>query len=210
MGSKRVIAKELVDFMVQANPNAKYFYDLFGGGAAMSFEVLKRNRFEKVFYNELNTGVTELLKKIQKDGVTDEFYRWISREEFHTRRNEPTWQGGLLQTCWSFGSKQKDYLYGKHIEEPKRLLHEIIVNRCSIAKSRFESLTGLWIDDYYLQDESINKRRLAVMVMVKASLGRVSLEHLQSIQTARTHTEHTEPTNLKHELHRCYNNHPDR
>lgn len=143
MGSKRGIAKELVDFMLQANPNAKYFYDLCGGGGAMSFEALKRNRFEKVFYNELNTGVTELIRKIQADGVTDEFYRWISREEFQERKNENSWHGGLIKTCWSFGNNQRGYLFGEKIENTKRLLHEIVVNRCSISKSTFDNLTGL-------------------------------------------------------------------
>ena len=36
MGSKRKIAKPLIDYMLNSNPNAKYFYDLFGGGGAMS------------------------------------------------------------------------------------------------------------------------------------------------------------------------------
>ena len=36
MGSKRKIAKELMDYMLANTPNATAFYDLFGGGAAMS------------------------------------------------------------------------------------------------------------------------------------------------------------------------------
>jgi site-specific DNA-adenine methylase len=45
MGSKRKIAKPLIDYMLNSNPNAKYFYDLFGGGGDMSFEALQRRRF---------------------------------------------------------------------------------------------------------------------------------------------------------------------
>ena len=32
MGSKREIAKDLVDFILKENPNCKYVYDLFAGG----------------------------------------------------------------------------------------------------------------------------------------------------------------------------------
>ena len=128
MGSKRKLARPIVDYIIANNPKAIYFYDLFGGGGAINFEALKRKQFKKVFYNELNTGVCELLKKIRTDGVTPEFYKWVSRDEFDTHKNDDTWYGGLLATCWSFGNNQKGYLFGAKIEEDKRLLHEVVVN----------------------------------------------------------------------------------
>ena len=36
--------------MLKENPNAKYFYDLFGGGGAMSFDALQRPQLKQVFY----------------------------------------------------------------------------------------------------------------------------------------------------------------
>ncbi len=48
MGSKRKIAKELMDYMLANTPNATAFYDLFGGGAAMSMEALKRPQLKAV------------------------------------------------------------------------------------------------------------------------------------------------------------------
>lgn len=35
MGSKRKLAPDLLRYMANANPDAKHFYDLFGGGAAV-------------------------------------------------------------------------------------------------------------------------------------------------------------------------------
>jgi len=125
MGSKRALAKKIVDYIIDNNPNAKYIYDLFGGGGAISFECLKRNQFEKVFYNELNTGVVELLKKVRTDGITPEFYKWVSREEFNANKNKNDWWGGYLKCCWSFGNNQKGYMYGSDIVEWKKALHEI-------------------------------------------------------------------------------------
>jgi len=183
MGSKRKIAKPLIDYMLNSNPNAKYFYDLFGGGGSMSFEALKRKRFETVHYNELNTGVVKLLEKIREDGVNNYFYKWVDRETFNNHKNDNDWYGGLLATCWSFGNnKDKGYLFGANIEENKRLLHEIIVNRCNVSKKQFEELTGLYIDDFYLKDDNLHKRRLSVMGVLSKINGRGDLESLQNLQ----------------------------
>ena len=182
MGSKRKIAKPIVDYILAHNPNAKYVFDLFGGGGAMSFEFLQRKQIKKVVYNELNAGICELLRKIRADGVTDDFYRWVSRSEFEAHKNDGTWYGGLLATCWSFGNNQKDYMFGAKIEEVKRLLHEIIVNKCDISRRAFAEQMGVYIDDYYLQHTNIQKRRFAVMGVVKAQIGRCDLDQLQQLE----------------------------
>jgi site-specific DNA-adenine methylase len=182
MGSKRKIAKPLIDYMLNRNPNAKYFYDLFGGGGAMSFEAVKRKRFKKVYYNEFNEAIVNLLIKIKADGVTSEFYEWIDRETFYKYKDGKCWKSGLIKTCWSFGNNQRSYLFGSDIEEKKRLLHEIIVNRCNISRLEFEKLTGLFIDDYYLRKDDIQDRRLEVMKIIKSSLGRNDMQQLQQLQ----------------------------
>lgn len=129
MGSKRGIAKGIVDYILCYNPHCKYVYDLFGGGGAITFEFLKRNQIKKVFYNELNTGVCELLKKIRDDGVTEEFYQFIDRETFNKHKDDNDWFGGFIKTCWSFGNNQTAYLYGKTVEEIKRQGHLYCENK---------------------------------------------------------------------------------
>lgn len=138
MGSKRKIAENIVGYITTHNPNAKYFYDLFGGGGAISFEALQRKQFKEVHYNEFNKGVVELLLKIRDEVMTNDFYKWISRDEFFKHKDDDTWYGGFLKTCWSFGNNQKYYLYGTDIEEEKRLLHEIIVNKCDVSRLEFD------------------------------------------------------------------------
>lgn len=182
MGSKRKIAKPLIDYMLNSNPNAKYFYDLFGGGGAMSFEALQRKRFKKVYYNEFNEAIVNLLIKIKNDGITSEFYEWIDRETFNKYKDGNCWKSGLVKTCWSFGNNQISYLFGSNIEENKRLLHEIIVNRCNISRLEFEKLTGLFIDDYYLSKDDIQDRRLEVLKVIKSSLSRNDMQQLERLQ----------------------------
>ena len=182
MGSKRKIAKPLIDYMLSSNPNAKYFYDLFGGGGAMSFEALQRKRFKKVFYNEFNEAVVNLLIKIKTDGVTSEFYEWTDRETFNKYKDGNCWKSGLIKTCWSFGNNQNSYLFGANIEKYKMLLHKIIVNKCNSSRLEFEKLTGLFIDDYYLSKDDIQDRRIEVMKIIKSSLGRNDLEQLERLR----------------------------
>ena len=182
MGSKRKLSSKIVDYILSKNRYCKYVYDLFGGGGAISFEFLQRKQIKKVVYNELNTGVCELLKKIQKDGVTKDFYKWVSREEFNEHKNDEDWYGGLLKTCWSFGNNQSGYLFAKDLEEDKRLLHEIIVNRCDTSRQLFKDKFDLFIDDFYLKNDDIKFRRLDVMKVVKAQIGRFDLEQLERLQ----------------------------
>jgi 16S rRNA G966 N2-methylase RsmD len=123
-GSKRQIAAKIVDKILADNPKCRHFYDLFGGGGAVSFEALQRSQIERVYYNELNAGVVALLEKIKSDGVTDEFFDWVSREEFNALKSGDSWRSGLIKTCWSFGNNQRDYIYGKDIESLKKEMHD--------------------------------------------------------------------------------------
>ena len=106
MGSKRKLSKEIVDTILYNHPKTKYVYDLFGGGGAISLDFLQRKQIEQVTYNDLNEGVVNLFRKIQKDGVTDEFYEWVSRETFKEYKDKSCWKAGLIKTCWSFGNNK--------------------------------------------------------------------------------------------------------
>ena len=78
-GSKRKNSKKIVDFILSDFPECEYVYDLFGGGGAISFEFLQRPQIKKVYYNEINTGIVELLKDIKDNGVSEKYYKWIDR-----------------------------------------------------------------------------------------------------------------------------------
>ena len=128
MGSKRRLSREIVDHILMAHPNTKYVWDLFGGGGAISFEFLQRRQIERVVYNELNTGVVALLKKIRDEGVTPEFYQWVDRDTFNKHKNDDDWFGGLCKVVWSFGNNQHGYLFGNGIEQYKKEFHELVVD----------------------------------------------------------------------------------
>ena len=174
MGSKRRLSCEIADHILMAHQNTKYVWDLFGGGGAISFEFLQRRQIERVVYNELNTGVVELLRKIQKDGITPEFYQWIDRDTYHKHKNDDDWFGGLCKVVWSFGNNQRTYLFGKHIEDMKRHAHECVVNGAP-----FE-LYGISFNN--LQGSTINERRLCFRSILNANKKRFDFEQLQQLE----------------------------
>lgn len=182
MGSKRKIAGKLVDYMLANTPSAKYVYDLFGGGGAMSFEFMQRPQIERVHYNELNTGVVELLRKIMADGVTDEFYQWVTRDEFNQIKKGDDWRAGLIKTCCSFGNSQKQYLFGRSIEADKELLHRIVVDKCLKSLDAFNVKHGDVINRDVFEIETIKERRLFVCRETKKTGNMVGLEHLERIE----------------------------
>lgn len=186
MGAKRKLSKPLVDFMLKENPNAKYFYDLFGGGGSMSFEAIQRPQIKQVFYNEFNTGVVELLKDVLKNGIDEKYYKWIDRETFNENKNGDDWLGGFCKVCWSFGNNQRNYIFSKEIEEDKRLLHEIVVNNCKkslkIFNKKFKTNLELENKKSLFDEETITQKRLRVMGILKQENKRFDLQQLERLQ----------------------------
>ena len=180
MGGKRKIAGRIVDKIQADNINVKYIYDLFGGGGAVSFECLSRGL--NVTYNELNTGVVELLKKIRDDGVTPEFYQWIDRDTFNAHKNDDDWFGGLCKVVWSFGNNQKGYMFGKNIEPFKKLGHELIVNKSETARIELSDYLGFDIEKTVFDAESINERRLNFGSQFRANKKRFDLQRLEHLE----------------------------
>lgn len=185
MGSKRKLSKKILDYIVAHNPNATHFYDLFGGGGAISFEVLKRKQFKTVFYNDFNTGVVEFLKEIIKNGVTYKYYNWIDKFTFDKHKSDNDWFGGFVKTCWSFGNDQKSYLYGKNIEEPKRRMHEIVVNCCNESLNWFNNTYSTEISNLIFNLKTIEERRLYLKnycIKIQNIQQLKQLEHLERLQ----------------------------
>lgn len=175
------------------------------GGGSITFEAIQRKQIKKVFYNEFNTGVVELLKKIIKDGVKEEFYCWIDRETFKKNKDNDTWFGGLCAVVWSFGNnKDKGYLFGKDIEEDKRLMHEIVVNECEKSLKEFNKKFELNIKlREGLFAETITQRRLRIC----AKMRNVNIERLENLQqlTQLEQLQRIEQLQITNKSYECVN-----
>ena len=166
-GSKNKIAKWIVDQL----PSAKHFYDLFGGGGAITHCAILSGKYEVVHYNELNPVVFKAFE-MSVNGEFKNENRWISHEEFlKSRFDDP-----YMSLCFSFGNDGRSYCYSKEIEPLKKALHYAI---CFNDFSLLEEL-NFFIDNKL-------KDRLAIANAVKdflkiKELQLQSLERLERLQ----------------------------
>ena len=135
MGSKRKIAEGLFDVMLQVKPRAKYFYDLFGGGGAMSFHALQRGM--EVVYNDKDTDMAALMDFLigrirngdrSKYGLLPEdWYRFITREDFDEIKKQTGAYAQFVRICYSFGNHCQSYRYGKEIQDFQKNYHNTVI-----------------------------------------------------------------------------------
>jgi site-specific DNA-adenine methylase len=203
MGSKRKIAKDVLDKCLELAPETKYFYDLFGGGGAISFEALQRDQIQEVFYNDFNPQIATLMQGLKDNAIPKGIYeKWISREEFNDRRYENSIEGAIIATCWSFGNNpKKGYLYSKALTPHKKLLHEVVVNKSKESLLKLNKEFNINISNSVLNIELMNDRRLRIgqeiRQLAKSRLG--ELRHLESLTKLKDISIFPTITNLSYE-----------
>jgi len=182
MGSKNKIAEILLLKILEIKPNAKYFYDLFGGGASLSLTALQYGL--KTYYNEKQKGMVDLLKYLMnpilagKYGLfPDDFYNFITREEFFELIKQDTLKSQFARICYSFGNMQITYAFNKDIEKLKHLGHDIIVFQ---DKNALKELNQKINFNFILSNKKTwNERRFDFM---RQTTSRVDLQQLQQLE----------------------------
>src|SRR5574344_3077231 len=167
-GSKNKIAEWVVDQL----PSAKHFYDLFGGGGAISHCAILSGNYEVVHYNELSPLVFKAFEMAINGGFKNE-NRWISREDFHKFKNIDPY----VNLCFSFGNKGRSYCYNPKIEPFKKALHYAI---CFNDFSFLEEL-NIFIDNK-LQGRLTIVKAIKDFLKIKG-LQLQSLERLDRLQS---------------------------
>ena len=158
MGSKNSIAAWIVNQL----PPARHFYDVFGGGGAITHAAVLSGKYRHVHYNELNPLVCKGFEMAINGGFKDET-RWISREDFFRLRNTDPYAA----ICFSFGNNLRDYIYGKDIEDYKRALHYFIFFN---ERKNFEKYFDL-SDFEFSSETDIDKRYSEIKPIIKQKGG---------------------------------------
>ena len=156
MGSKQNIAYSIMMEIAQKKPKAKYFFDIFGGGASMS--LMAKQFGLKVFYTEKNSGIVNLLNFLKDNNIPKEWIKWINREELKKCLNKDDPYSVFVTVVWSFGNNRQAYLFGKDVEELKRLAFEVIVNSDYKCLYKLKEKTGLNLK--MPLEKKLHKRRL--------------------------------------------------
>lgn len=143
MGGKRKLATKIINAMYETVGDFGTLYDLFGGGGAVSVAAMLAGH--TVHYNELNTGVANLMRHIVSGGYLPD--HWIDRDTFTAVKDGDSWYSGFVKVCWSFGNNQKDYLFGRGVEPIKKLGHFAVVYNCERSRRELSSMFGVELPD---------------------------------------------------------------
>lgn len=127
VGSKKKISKKIVEIIKQNFGTDIPVYDVFGGGGAITAELLLNNM--QAHYNDLDSDATSMFTR-----VISQDREWIktlavSRDEFLTIRDKKgkTVDDNLKLLVNSFANNSKNYLYCKEQSRAKyNLAIEII------------------------------------------------------------------------------------
>nr|CAI9750942.1 hypothetical protein LBZUJACN_LBZUJACN_CDS_0025 [Caudoviricetes sp.]CAI9751004.1 hypothetical protein MIHLRAQX_MIHLRAQX_CDS_0025 [Caudoviricetes sp.] len=126
VGSKKKVSKKIAQIIAQNFGNDKPVYDLFGGGGAVSLELML-NGFEDVHYNELDDMTIAALKTTLYEDFDVRDLIATREEFFEIRSSEHDGLDELKLMVNSFGNNRKDYLYSKQMSEIKTELAQKIV-----------------------------------------------------------------------------------
>lgn len=128
-GSKKKIAKQIIEIIKQNFGTDTPIYDIFGGGGAITAECLLNDL--TVYYNDTNKMILDCFVKVI-DSDFDYLKTIIcSRDEFNTiyHKNTKTVDDYLKLIVNSFGNNRKNYLYNKQISDIKYKLAMKIIER---------------------------------------------------------------------------------
>lgn len=135
-------------------PKADHFYDLFGGGFAVTHWMLENRSedFKRFHFNEIEAPLVELIKKSIMGFYNYENFQpeWISREDFFRSTDL------YVKILWSFGNSGEGYLFSKEIEPYKKAMHQAVVFKEFCRLSSEVLGFSEWPDSL----ESITERRL--------------------------------------------------
>lgn len=156
-GSKSNFIHYLADYF----PPATNFYDLFGGGFAVSHYMLAKqmHKYQRIHYNEIIADILILVRDAIAGKYNYDRFKpaWISREEFFARKDTDAY----VRCGWSFGNNQKNYLFGKNIEPYKRSMHQAVVF------SEFDDLAKEVLKRDSWDTDNIKERRLYLRRIVE-------------------------------------------
>lgn len=169
MGSKSKVAK----FILNKLPAAKNFYDLFGGGCAVTHcaALHFKHKWNGFHFNEIKKGQTQFIQ----DAIAGKYNyknfkpKWVSREDFFAT-DDP-----YVKIIWSFGNGGRTYMFSEENERLKKSLHNAVVF------NEFDDVAKQYIGHDHFHTDDITKRRLSLKIVDKSNQLQ-QLERLEQLE----------------------------
>lgn len=200
-GSKKKIAKQIVEIIKQNFGVDKPIYDIFGGGGAITAECLINNL--TVYYNDTNKMILDCFIKVINSDF-DYFKTLIcSRDEFNKiyQKEYYTIDDYLKLMINSFGNNRKNYLYNKEIADTKYQLAKKIIERHGLFGGYKNTETYkkelLLIGKNGLQNDDTKLQQLEILQQ---------LQHLQQLEQLSRVQQLDDMTFLKNHLPKIISN----
>lgn len=178
IGSKRKIAKKIVEIIKQNFGTDKVVYDLFGGGGAITIECLINGL--KVVYNDKDPLLAEMINLVLSKDREWLKSLMISRDEFYRlkEKEDKTTEEELKILINSFGYNRRDYIYGKEIADFKHQVGLNIVDKYDV----FEGYRKTELYKRLQAGESFEKYKLKCLQQIDNTLQLERLQQLQRLQ----------------------------
>ena len=186
IGSKKKIAKKLIEIIKQNFGTDKIVYDLFGGGGAITLECKLQGL--DVVYNDIDPIPGQMIQKILSEDR--EYIKTLicSREEFFQIRDkeDKSVDDHLKLLINSFGNDCKNYLYSKKHSDIKYKLSKEIIEKhdCFYGYKQTETFKDFIEDEEKLKSldwENEKEKNQCLQVMQK-SRRLQQLEQLQQLE----------------------------
>ena len=180
-GSKNQIAKWLIDQL----PPAETFVDLFFGGGAVTHAALLSGKYKRFIINDIDERLPKLFLECAYGKHTVESHpEWISREEFHRRKETDAY----VALVWSFGNNKTSYIYGADIEQFKHDYHKaVFLDDTSLLEPYGYKITSTHQKAVYDRYLEFNRQIRDIARSDLDSITRqIEIERLQSLQSYGT------------------------
>ena len=155
-GSKRKISHLILQEIIKHAPQAKYFYDIFGGGGAMALNahyngyITHYNELDKDVYVYMKFLISQLQNKKGKYGILpDEWYRFITKAEFDKIKADKTPSAfrSFVLLNYSFGNDWHSYFCNKEKELFKQKGHYLLLDN--------DKECAEWWDNHFKENGSV-------------------------------------------------------
>lgn len=137
-GGKRLIADNLLQFMLARNMGKPIFWDIFGGGGSMSARAAEYGY--EVYYNDYNNGISDLFQYCCKNKAPQKWLNWVERDEFFNHVRKHNINSTAITLLWSFGNTRGSFLYARQNCYIHKAFYKIIKNNDSKSRKVIKRL----------------------------------------------------------------------
>lgn len=172
LGSKNKIA----DKLMVTFPERENFYDLFGGGFAVTHKAFLSDKYRHIYANDIDNAVVELFMNAVKGKYTH--FKFTSHDEYFEKK----YTDKFISVIWSFGNANDGYIYSSKIVDFKKAFHELIFDNNT---EHFTSLTSIPVPSEITSCTDMDMKYILIKKLLREHRGELFIgnsRHIEELQ----------------------------